>query len=307
MAVLGQAILAYYTTEAIMCRHPRLPTAILNAALDAYQGPATLASITREWGVEPAAAPGGEVDPGYLQFARVEAGNASVLGTGLQVKDLRHQTTTRYHTDPRSRGENFAQTTSNKTYKAQPVAASPPSDASSKPDNDSDIPSSLDPFDEPIQHSGPKPITLQAASTIFVHSLFGAQYLHAGLPATKAFFTAHIDSRHLDFSSLFAFDQPTRDLSRLCARENFIPPVARILAETGRLSRHPVYVVGVFSGREKLGEGSGPNLNEARSRASINALKGWYLYSPLEVRVPSQAKEGKKWEPVLVDGGEVVV
>ena len=69
-----------------------------------------------------------------------------------------------------------------------------------------------------------------------------------------------------------------------------------------------MFVVGVFSGREKLGEASGASLDEARFRAAIAALKGWYLYSPVEVRVPSDVEGGgKEWSPVLVDGGEVIV
>ena len=109
---------------------------------------------------------------------------------------------------------------------------------------------------------------------------------------------------------MFEFRQPTRDLSRLCAREDFVAPVARILSETGRRSRTPVFVVGVFSGREKLGEGSGGSLHEARFRAAVAALKSWYLYSPMKVRVPSEmegAPDNVEWQPLLVDGGEVIV
>ena len=74
------------------------------------------------------------------------------------------------------------------------------------------------------------------------------------------------------------------------------------------MSRHPVFVVGVFSGKDKLGEGMGGSLDEARIRAAISALKGWYLYSPLDVRVPSEmeGEVGKPWTPLLVDGGEIV-
>jgi len=101
---------------------------------------------------------------------------------------------------------------------------------------------------------------------------------------------------------------PTRDLSRLCAREGFRSPVARILSETGRKSRHPVFVVGVYSGSDKLGEGAGSSLDEARTRAAVAALKGWYLYSPLDFRVPSEMEEpgAKPWTPLLVDSGDIV-
>jgi hypothetical protein len=68
-------------------------------------------------------------------------------------------------------------------------------------------------------------------------------------------------------------------------------------------------VVGIFSGQDKLGEGAGASLIEARERAALAALKGWYLYSPLNVRVPSSMEEegAAPWKPVYVDLGEVIV
>jgi len=143
----------------------------------------------------------------------------------------------------------------------------------------------------------------------FVRALVGAIHLHAGRPAAKKFFQDHFRSRLLNMASLFQFRYPTRDLSRLCAREGFQSPVARILSETGRKSRHPVFVVGVFSGNDKLGEGAGASLDEARTRAAVAALKGWYLYSPLEIRVPSEMEEAgaRQWTPVMVDSGDIVV
>ena len=82
-----------------------------------------------------------------------------------------------------------------------------------------------------------------------------------------------------------------------------------MISETGRKSRHPVFVIGIFSGNEKLGEGSGSSLDEARTCAAVAALKGWYLYSPPELRVPSETEEpgARKWDPMLVDPGDMVV
>ena len=151
--------------------------------------------------------------------------------------------------------------------------------------------------------------TVEDACTCFVQAVMGAVYLHRGKHAAKLFFKEHIMSRHLDVGKMFDFKEPARDLSKLCAREGFESPVARILSETGRASRHPVFIVGVFAGREKLGEGAGSSLGEARVRAAVGALKGWYLYSPLDVRVPSDAEGARPrpWKPVLVDIGEIVV
>ncbi len=267
----------------------------------AYCGPKTLAAITREWGVEVAAAPGGEVDPGFLQCTRQEAGNASVDGTGTQNKDVpkvSKELSTRPNPEQPMRG--WRRGASSKTvyddYFGDEIKRTE-TDYAERPEL----------REEDAQRNAEGGVTLEEASTNFVRALMGAVYLHAGKKAAYNFFKAHILSRHLDVSKLFEFRQPTRDLSKLCAREGFESPVARILSETGRKSRHPVFVVGVFAGKDKLGEGSGGSLDEARIRAAVSALKGWYLYSPLEVRVPSEATEGKPWEAVLVDGGEVVV
>lgn len=74
-SVLGNDLLGYYTSEYIICRYPRLPLAVVFAAMYAYVGSKALAAITREWGVDSAADPGGEVDPGFLQFRKVAPGS----------------------------------------------------------------------------------------------------------------------------------------------------------------------------------------------------------------------------------------
>ena len=298
-SLLGYDLLGIYTSEAVLCRYPRLPTEVMLAAMYGYCGPKTLASITREWGVEIAAAPGGEVDPGFLQCKRVEAGNASVDGTGTQVKEL-PRTAETPNQKPTLGERGWRRGVSSRTVKDDYFG-----DEIKRTELDYAERPEL--YLEDQQRKLEKGVTVEDASTNFVRALIGAIHLHAGKKAAYNFFKAHILSRHLDVSSLFEFRQPTRDLSRLCAREGFESPVARILSETGRKSRTPVFVVGVFAGQDKLGEGSGSSLDEARIRAAIGALKGWYLYSPLEVKVPSQAEKGREWEPVLVDGGEVVV
>ncbi|KAH8698416.1 ribonuclease III domain protein [Talaromyces proteolyticus] len=282
LSVLGHDLLALYTTEYLICAFPRLPSTVLFAAVYAYMGPKTLAAISHEWGLELAAAPGKEVDPGLLQFKRVAPGTEVTIDPSTTTRPIRKQKPT---------------ITASIVY----------SDAFGEPSIKATNPKHLDPtLPDPESIPG---ITAEAAQSTFVQAVMGAIYLHAGLPAAKRFFEEHILSRHLDISKLFSFTQPTRDLARLCARENFEPPVAKIISETGRHSRSPVFIVGVFSGQDKLGEGTGASLVEARTRAAIAALKGWYLYSPLEVRVPSSMEEpnAKPWKPVYVDWGEVFV
>ncbi|EXJ69565.1 uncharacterized protein A1O5_07601 [Cladophialophora psammophila CBS 110553] len=276
-ALLGNDLLGFYTSEYIISQYPRLPLAVIYAAMYAYHGPATLTQMTREWGVEAAAEPGGEVDPGLLQFKRMSP--EQTLGDGESGPNNNNN-------DPRAKWTRSlsAKSVHNDQFGELPEHPIPPEDLASKG------------------------VTLQRASTNFVRAVIGAVYLHAGRAAAKKFYSDHFMSRQLDMSSLFQFKNPTRDLSRLCGREGFQAPVAKILSETGRKSRTPVFVVGIYSGSDLLGEGAGASLDEARTRAAVAALKGWYLYSPTEFRLPSEMEEpgAKPWTPILVDAGEVV-
>jgi dsRNA-specific ribonuclease len=247
---------------------------VVFAAMYSYVGPKTLAAMTREWGVEYAAEPGSEVDPGLLQFKRLPP------DTKL---------------DPPTPGMSRAN-------EYRPFLKRGLSSRIIYDDEFGDP-------KPPVSSSLSRGVTVERASATFVRALMGAVYLHGGRPAAKSFFKEHFMSRQLSMSDLFSFSQPTRDLSKLCAREGFERPIAKIISETGRLSRHPVFVVGIFSGKDKLGEGAGGSLDEARFRAAAAALKGWYLYSPLGVRVPSsmEDKDAKPWKPILVDPGEIIV
>ena len=285
LSQLGNDLLGYYTAEYLLVYYPRLPFAVLTAAQWAYVGVYGLSTVAQSWGVEAAAEPGGEVDPGLLQFRRTPPGTV----TDIVDKSTRPQ-------DRNRRGDKV------EWRRGQ----------SSRVVYD-------DPFGDPVPAPDSAPAvtaTLDHAACTFVRAVAGAVYLHAGGDATYQFFESHIRSRQLDIASMFTFTAPTRDLSRLCAREGFQSPVARLESESGRHSRHPVFVVGVYSGRDKLGEGAGASLDEARFRAAVTALKGWYLYSPVhgagggEVILPSAMEreegKGKDFKEAFVDCGEVI-
>lgn len=280
-SILGSDLLGQYTSEYIICQYPRLPLAVVFAAMYAYVGPKALAAITREWGIESAAHPGGEVDPGLLQFQKV-----------APESDLGPKPSTLVSTMPdASSGGKRRGISSRTVYDDTFGEVQKPAKGQTDPGAEAEG------------------VTEEKASTNFVRALVGALYLHSGRTAAKSFFREHFMSRQLNIASLFNFRYPQRDLSRLCAREGFQAPVARAISETGRKSRHPVFVIGVFSGNEKLGEGAGSSIDEARTCAAVAALKGWYLYSPPELRLPSEMEEpgARKWEPLLVDPGDIVV
>lgn len=297
LSILGNDLLSYHASEQLLCTYPRLPAKILATAMDAYIGFASLSSLAKEWGLESAGAPGGEVDAGLLQYQPTIHPHADPTGTGVLAKDL--ESLKRRKIWPWAPGRTllsdaYSGLIDMPTGQSKTTAI----DFAERPDL-----LAAEPQAPPVTRIQP---AMAAAGA--VRAIFGAIYLHGGAAAVKAFYKAHVGSRTCDIAKLFEFRAPTRDLARLCAREGFAAPVARILSETGRLSRTPVFVVGVFSGREKLGEASGASLTEARFRAAVAALKGWYLYSPVQIRVPSDVEGGgEPWEPVMVDGGEVII
>ncbi|EMC96633.1 hypothetical protein BAUCODRAFT_148213 [Baudoinia panamericana UAMH 10762] len=348
LAILGQDLLGYYTAEYILCHYPRLPMAILFAAQYAYVGNATLAAMRSEWGVETVGAPGQEVEPGLLQLKRLMPGNAMLEGENIRVRDMPQAR--RLGSGRRNEAFDYRRGMSSRVVYDDQFGdlqtGLPPNDArpffgapistpnttsdvegtsnEAQPQRDASALSVHDPPEGPQTVEDTEPTTVELASASFVRALAGALYLHAGATASKTFHKDHVLSRHVQLHTLFHFTHPTRDLSNLCKREGFEPPVARLISETGRLSRTPVFVVGVFSGEEKLGEAAGASLNEARIRAAAAALRSWYLYSPPETEIclPSDAEglasiskgRGKAnhkeanmpWKPQMIDIGEII-
>jgi dsRNA-specific ribonuclease len=318
LALLGQDLLGYYTSEHLLCHYPRLPLPVLFAAQYAFVGPATLGALRADWGVEVVASPGQEVDPGLLQLKRVTPGNALSEDGKTLRKDM--PSLSRLSTGRRNEEQNYRRGMSSRIVyddqfgdlqtgmpdpDAEPFPGAPISSSTTQEHNTDEVAK---------QDASPADgITVEAASTSFVRALVGALHLHAGASASKAFHTEHILSRHLQLHQLFNFTHPTRDLSRLCLREGFEAPVARLISETGRHSRSPVFVVGVYSGEDKLGEGAGSSLNEGRVRAAAAALRSWYLYSPTpdDIVLPSdmelaEVKAKKTWKAQMIDVGEVI-
>jgi dsRNA-specific ribonuclease len=288
LAFVGMTLINYHVAEWLMCRFPRLPMEVLYSAMKAYAGPTALHQVARSWGIEYAAAPGGEVDPGLLQFSLKERGDAMTTfgykraeAEYLDKYKFRHGISSRVVLD-----DDFGETVHNRLSN-EALAARPDTEYGNE-------------------------LTRSLAEMAFAtcaRAIVGAIYAHCGRETVKDFVNAHVLSRTLDISKLFSFRKPTTELSLLCAREDFEPPVARLLSETGRLSRTPVFVVGIYSGNDKLGEAAGSTLEQARYKAATNALKSWYLYSPGEhVRVPSDmlSEGAKPWEPVYMDIGEII-
>ncbi|GAP86391.1 putative 54S ribosomal protein L3 [Rosellinia necatrix] len=284
LAFVGATLLQYHTSEMLVTKYPRLPMAIMFAAMKGYAGEPALHRIARAWGVESAAAPGAEVDPGYLQFS-TQSPTVAVHKWGYVRSEAKELTKYKWRRGMSSRvvfDDPFGNTIPEPTKNDTPLS----------PQEEKEIRDDVE----------------QNARANFVRAVVGAVYLHCGRDTAKIFIKSHVLSRQLDLEYLFNFKMPQLELTRLCAREDFEPPVARLLSETGRLSRTPVYVVGIYSGRDKLGEAAGSCLDTAKVAACINTLKSWYLYSPGETAVPSDtlADDTVRWKPPYIDMGEII-
>lgn len=148
--------------------------------------------------------------------------------------------------------------------------------------------------------TNPYKISKSEAFANSVRSIIAGLYIHSGEAATKEFINNHILSRQVDISGLFEFKEPGKLLTRLLKTNNMHPPTVRLISETGRLSNSPVYIVGCFSGNDLLATGEGSSLKEARVRSFVRALKAWYLYKPLDAKVPSDSS----FNGMFVDDGE---
>ncbi|SCU89171.1 LANO_0D04104g1_1 [Lachancea nothofagi CBS 11611] len=234
--IFGKNLLTYHVTRQIMAKYPRLPTVVLNAAVDAYISQNVLASVGKSWGIE---LENTSVLDRYIKEEPIQ----------LSLGRLRFFNNTLKKEDGVEliMGQNFSE---------------------------------------------------EAAFALAVRSVIGAlwAYTHEKNPALAfKFIDDHILSRKLDVSKIFQFEQPTRELAVLCRRENLEAPISKLLAESGRNSKAPVFIVGVFAGSEKLGEGFGSSLKEAKARAATDALTKWYCYEPV------------KGQASVIDHGAIIV
>ncbi|KAK0715804.1 ribonuclease III domain-containing protein [Lasiosphaeris hirsuta] len=307
LAFVGQTVINYHVSEYLMIRYPRLPMEIVWASMRGFAGIAPLFQIARSWGVESASVPGGEVDPGLLQFTTEKPG-VSLTKFGYRRTEAMYLEKYKWRRGISNRvvfDDDFGESVDVTPGSEQTAHEAEMRKKERKEDEDEEENEySMRRYGDDETRS-----LAEKAHAHFVRAVVGAVYMHCGRDTAHNFIKAHILSRTLGLSSLFSFKKPTMELALLCDREDFDPPVARLLSETGRQSRTPVFVVGIFSGKDKLGEAAGPSLDHARLKAAMNALKAWYLYSPGEhIRVPSEmlADGAKKWDPAYIDIGEII-
>ncbi|ORX99270.1 ribonuclease III [Basidiobolus meristosporus CBS 931.73] len=123
-----------------------------------------------------------------------------------------------------------------------------------------------------------------------VRALFGAISHDKGPAVTRKFAHAFVLSRSVDLELVLPTPEPKRMLTALMKRLGKERPISRILKETGRHSNSPVFIVGVFSGIEKIGEGYGSSIKMAEHRAAKDALQNHYLKEVKDFDLPTDTE-----------------
>lgn len=116
-----------------------------------------------------------------------------------------------------------------------------------------------------------------AAVGSVVESLIGALHQEAGAAVARNFIKAHFLSRSVDVEAhvdlYLKLREPRLLLWRICKTKGLAPPVARLMKETGRLSASPIFIVGMYSGILKVGEGYGSSTKMAETKVQFIILQ----------------------------------
>ncbi|KAG8760174.1 hypothetical protein FRC14_003930 [Serendipita sp. 396] len=126
-------------------------------------------------------------------------------------------------------------------------------------------------------------VTYADAMASVPRALTALIYHHRSLSVARKFVHTFFLSRLVDLRGLIKFRDPKLALSFTVEQLGRERPISRLLRESGRGTNTPIYVVGIFSGVDKLGEGFGSSLKMAEYRAAEDALQRLYL-----TRVPSE-------------------
>ncbi|KAF9525967.1 ribonuclease III domain-containing protein [Crepidotus variabilis] len=128
----------------------------------------------------------------------------------------------------------------------------------------------------PASETEPPVLHADAMASI-PRSLTALIYQERSLHVARKFVHAYFISRQVDLRSMLKFTNPKTTLIELTKKFGRETPKSRLLSETGRFSNSPVFVVGIYSGADKLGEGFGASLKMAEYRAAEDSLHRVYL------------------------------
>ncbi|KAH9839867.1 60S ribosomal protein L3 [Rhodofomes roseus] len=151
-------------------------------------------------------------------------------------------------------------------------------------------------------------------------ALTGLVYKNRSLLSARKFVQRFFLSREVDLRSMIKFRDPRLALMYTVQKFGRELPKSRLLKETGRFSNSPVFVVGIYSGADKLGEGFGSSLKMAEYRAAEDSLHRLYLtrQPPHLVQLPTSTfadgrgniydvtGPGSAYEPSAIADSEVL-
>jgi ribonuclease-3 len=103
-------------------------------------------------------------------------------------------------------------------------------------------------------------------------AITGSLYLDQGYTAAKEFITAHLLKRLDYIIKEKLYIDPKSEFQELVQEHEGVTPRYEVVSEEGP-DHNKKFVVGVFAGDVKWGEGSGMSKQAAQQAAAINAVK----------------------------------
>lgn len=126
-------------------------------------------------------------------------------------------------------------------------------------------------------------------------SLIGAIWKTFGGTTTRRFLDARLFSATCALAGQFIPEAPMVEFTKTMRERSGNPlfePEFRLLHESGRLSAHSIFIVGVFDGQgTQLGRGCGQSILMAQKRACIDALRGLYFVQLHDFARPSESMD----------------
>ena len=95
----------------------------------------------------------------------------------------------------------------------------------------------------------------------------------------------------MDLQEVVKLEHPRFMLNTILAGQGRPKPVSRLVSESGRATHFPSFVVGVFSGDNCLGEGTGTSLRRAELEAMRTALRTYFQKELSSCPLPSDHED----------------
>ncbi len=97
-----------------------------------------------------------------------------------------------------------------------------------------------------------------------------------------------------DLEEVVKIDHPRLLLHTVLATQKRAKPQSRLISESGRASHFPSFRVGVYSGTDLLGEGTGTSLRRAENEATLTALRSYFMKEVSTISLPSDSWESEE-------------